>query len=525
MITKTFTIMKQIFIIALLMLPLNVNAQELKTISAKILNELVEQGKEFEIASEKYVIVTEKSTDKKGVIDYKGDLIIPYDYGSLELFNDSLFIVCNSEKYGIIDNKGNILLPIIYHANVGYFFVMEFHDGMGVIKDMDDRCGYIDTNFEFVIPCKYSEASRFYNGLAVVKDENGKYKFINKTGQVDEASSKLLDSNQDFDFYDDCIKNGKRIIFVNTAGEVKSFIANYDGISSNMHVRASTFKKDGCNLFDDGVVDIEKNGKFGLLNEDGKEILPCVYDDVYAKVGCICAQKDGKYAIFDRQGKQLTSFMFSSCYAYSRNILGVSYYDKEKYKEEYWSATANNLTGKLKIMYFDKDNPEYFMVKNDKNFEVYDSNGNLAFYSETPIRKVYDDFAVIQQNGGEYPKYGVINRFGITVLPCEYYEINTGWLENKLFEYGIFHVNKEGKSFYVDCVNISKLFREYDYLNDQASDALKKDDKELTVYYLKKADEKLATAQLYPNLYPSDFVDRIKEDRAKRKQWIEDLSK
>lgn len=512
--------MKQIFIIAFLMLSLNVNAQELKTISAKILNELVEQGKEFEIASEKYVIVTEKRTNKKGVIDYKGDLIIPYDYSCLALSNDSLFIVSNNcEEYGIIDNKGNVLLPIVYHGIVEPFYVMKFHDGMGVVKDMDDRCGYIDTNCKLVIPCKYSKASRFYNGVAVVVDENGNYKFINKTGQVDEASSRLLDSNQGLSFYDDCIINGNRIIFVNTRGEVKSFIANYDGISSSMHARF--FKKNDNNLFDEGLVDVEKNGKFGLLNKDGKEILPCVYDDVFAEVGCVFAQKDGKYAIFDRQGKQLTSFMFTSCYYYSRNLLLV----KRDNKYEFWSATGNNLTGKFETISFENNNPEYFLVKDNNNYVVCDGNGNQVFYSKNQIRRIYDDFAVIQ-DGGTDLKYGVINRYGVTVLPCEYDAINSDeFEEKKLFEYGIFHVNKNGKSFYVDCVNVSKLFREYDYLNDQASDALKKDDKELTVYYLKKADEKLAIAQLYPNLYPSDFVGRIKEERAKRKQWIEGLSK
>lgn len=66
---------------------------------------------------------------------------------------------------------------------------------------------------------------------------------------------------------------------------------------------------------------IRKNELYGVINEVGKEILPCIYNSISLTSHCdmedtkspICVSKDNKEALFDITGKQLTSFYDSIC--------------------------------------------------------------------------------------------------------------------------------------------------------------------------------------------------------------------
>ena len=62
--------------------------------------------------------------------------------------------------------------------------VREYNEGLAGVKDADGKWGFIDKTGKLVIPCQWKKALFFSEGLAGVQDDNEKWGFIDKTGKV-----------------------------------------------------------------------------------------------------------------------------------------------------------------------------------------------------------------------------------------------------------------------------------------------------------------------------------------------------
>lgn len=62
--------------------------------------------------------------------------------------------------------------------------IREYNEGLAGVKNADGRWGYIDMTGKLVIPCQWKKALFFSEGLAGVQDDNEKWGFIDKTGKV-----------------------------------------------------------------------------------------------------------------------------------------------------------------------------------------------------------------------------------------------------------------------------------------------------------------------------------------------------
>ena len=59
-----------------------------------------------------------------------------------------------------------------------------FSEGMSMVIDANDKCGFIDGKSKLVIPCQWKGAGSFSEGSAFVIDDNGKRVMIDKTGKI-----------------------------------------------------------------------------------------------------------------------------------------------------------------------------------------------------------------------------------------------------------------------------------------------------------------------------------------------------
>ena len=118
---------------------------------------------------------------------------LPYDYIDFQLYTTNPGIkdryeARKDEKRGIIDGRGNVIVPLEYD------YIGSFSEGLAVVvkttgKTSDQRwdnrkCGYIDLDGKVVIPLKFKIAREFSEGLAAVKNENYKVGYINKQGKL-----------------------------------------------------------------------------------------------------------------------------------------------------------------------------------------------------------------------------------------------------------------------------------------------------------------------------------------------------
>jgi hypothetical protein len=75
-----------------------------------------------------------------------------------------------------VDSAGTFLF------NKQFEWVSAFSEGLSLVAQ-NDKCGFINTKGEVVVPCIYDDARSFSEGLAQVK-QNDKWSIIDTQGKV-----------------------------------------------------------------------------------------------------------------------------------------------------------------------------------------------------------------------------------------------------------------------------------------------------------------------------------------------------
>ncbi len=113
----------------------------------------------------------------KGVIDNKGETLVPLKYEEVCPFYENRALVKTEGKYGFVDNSGHLIIACQFlNAN-------HFSDGLAAVE-FEGKSGtaFINTEGTVVIkPHKYDEVGYFNNGRCLVKKGNKTY-YINKDG-------------------------------------------------------------------------------------------------------------------------------------------------------------------------------------------------------------------------------------------------------------------------------------------------------------------------------------------------------
>lgn len=129
-----------------------------------------------------------KANNKWGIMDIQNNSIQEAIYDKIVInnnmlseaftpdgtFQDNMYVFIG-DKQGMIDKNGKAFIPVKYDS------LGVFSDNMIVAK-CGNLYGYINSNGEECIPLKYSHADDFSEGLAAVKNEKGKYLFIDASG-------------------------------------------------------------------------------------------------------------------------------------------------------------------------------------------------------------------------------------------------------------------------------------------------------------------------------------------------------
>lgn len=118
---------------------------------------------------------------KSGFIDKSGVEVIPCKYDNAHDFHDGLAQVTAGEDFHFIDKSGRKAICLSEH---GIVYAWDFSEGFAAaICEPGGKRGYIDKTGRLVIPCLFSEAHDFHDGLAMVR-EGRTWGFIDKTGQM-----------------------------------------------------------------------------------------------------------------------------------------------------------------------------------------------------------------------------------------------------------------------------------------------------------------------------------------------------
>lgn len=204
-------------------------------------------------------------------------------------------------------------------------------------------------------------------------------------------------------------KKGKYALVVKQTGYEDFVLTDYvysvskATSKNNIHIYHSSL---GIKRLRDYFVTVERDGKFGVLNLIGEEVVPCVYNGMYDSQGEIINNSKYKYNAFDNVGNTAATTMLY--YVTDENNKWGQVYDEKSIIEPV----------------FDKiypENTKYHLVIPDITMLCYDFYRDMMSvgFWNIPLKTTYDDsdmarFEPIVEKDG---KFGIIDGGKIIVPP------------------------------------------------------------------------------------------------------------
>lgn len=215
----------------------------------------IDEAVDYNSLGDDRVYYEDETGEYFGLKDSEGNVITPAIYSSLSHFNEGVAIVTNSEgKYGAIDINGKEVMPfkyeyLFYEANENQYLFIE-----------NEKYGLIQGG-KIIIPAQYESLSFLKDGFAIF----GKGE---KYGLIDSNNKVIVPAKFDHitDYSDELFVVAKDEIYsLYRIKDAKLITTDYDYISL---------------ITDSALFSVNKNGKEGFINKEGKVIIPIKY--VYA---------------------------------------------------------------------------------------------------------------------------------------------------------------------------------------------------------------------------------------------------
>ena len=230
--------------------------------------------------------------------------------------------------------------------------------------------------------------------------------------------------------------------------------------------------------YEENVLKVKKDNKYGIINLDGKEITSCEYEEITPILGikdALKVKKDGKYGVINNEGTTLVETAY---------------------------AGVTNLGN---------DNKAGFIVRNDEN-----KYGVVNFSNQVVLEPKYEGIQKINVNDlyvvTNQGKQIIVNKDGEEVLNSDYDEIKeilknpeNGVIFVKDSKFGLINTNKEIKieATYEDLKEaksgtlIAKQNGKYGIID--LSNNIKVDFKYTSIVYNEKADIYIAEKEDFTN--------------------------
>ena len=279
----------------------------------------------------------------------------------------------------------------------------------------DYKWGVINQKGDYVIEPTYDE-------MIIVPDEN----------------SALFACTYDVNYQDETYKTK----IINEKGEtlftnydIAEFIVNYD--ESNVL------------WYENNVIKVQKDGKFGMINFEGRELLKCEYDSIVALNGVkntFIVSQDGKVGLSDSFGNIIVDIKYKEIKPLGEDNRKEFIIINEENKQ---GVALSNNTIEIECLY-EEIKPisvnNIYVVKENGNWQIIDSDKtvNITEGFNDVIEIAGENFVILKDN-----KYGVINQKGEELIPAEYdklkYAYGDNFVAQKDEKYGVINLQNETK--------------------------------------------------------------------------------
>ncbi len=279
-----------------------------------------------------------------------------------------------------------------------YKFVDKFHGDYCIVGRDNDKMGLIDRTGREILPCIYQEVN-YPSDDRIRVNVNGLYGFADTDGNIVIQPQYRATST---------FNEGLAVVAVDI--DSNACFYGYIDTKGSFVIPA---KYQYANYFLNGYAVVQDYERFGIIDRRGREVVPIKYEfitPVDANGNYVVRDLDGseKLAMFSIQGnKQLTPYRYEDFTFYSEGLY-VTRVDANTY--------------------------EFLDIKGKRRFDRYEF-----------IQGFHDGFCMVKQNG----HYGIINRKGRAILPCQY-DHSPYQPEGYIFYEGLALIEKDNHIGYCD---------------------------------------------------------------------------
>ena len=253
--------------------------------------------------------------------------------------------------------------------------------------------------------------------------------------------------------------------------------------------------------YEKNLLRVAKNGKYGLIDLEGKTVLTCEYDSILTLKSVednLIVKKDNKTGVVNNVGQIIVPIEYKDV-----KIL------KEGYKNEYIIVDESGNSGVISTSGTVIIEPKYQDIKYINSNEIYaakiDGKWNLINKKSEILNSNYDDYTylkgdyvIVQKNG----KYGIITTSGEVKIEPTYEELR--------YAFSVYYIAKLNSKYgIINTDNTSLISLEYLSMNYwEEKDIIIADKTETeTVIFDSNLTEKLRGLFVYENNYIKARID------------------
>ncbi len=331
---------------------------------------------------------------KYGVVNWKNNIKLPFEYESVKVIEDNFFQVKKNSKYGIVDKFNRVKLPLRYN----YIFV--YKNGFMSVSIKNGKKGVLNNKGREVIPTIYDNIFFYRKNKLYIVEQNNKRGIITSNGKTIIpplfAWVEIINQN----------------LFLITDNNFSFFIdRNFKPISSLFKIHRS-IQLDNTNCYV-----ANRNRKMGVISNENKIIIPFVYDTIipvsnYYKKNNFIVSKKQKYGLINK-AKTIIDCKYSDFFIESYGYNIFLFNDKETLKLQKYNYEK---TDTIKGRFVGKFNRKKYIFKGKTNYFVY--NDNTLIDCDSMMKKEGSKYKlsnIIIKNG----KYGYFQNKD-TYLKCQF---------------------------------------------------------------------------------------------------------
>ena len=201
--------------------------------------------------------------------------------------------------------------------------------------------------------------------------------------------------------------------------------------------------------YEENALKAQKDGKWGLINLEGKELSEIIYDDIKTLKGIensIIVTKDGKYGLLNSKGVKILDTVYSEISSFGDDYINGYITKSEDGKYGIASVSGDQVLENKYDEIVNIYNDKYFVIVENDNQQLIDKN------NEKILTENFDEIKQITSSGVIYikdGKYGFMDFEGNSIINPDYEvlnEINTDvFLAQKDGKAGVINKEQEEK--------------------------------------------------------------------------------